>query len=82
MYYLSGELIPLSIGKFLGSSAFYSLIENETLGMYNNWTSNITGVLGATLGLPAATRSPFGNASCHINNDLVISAELTDIHIL
>jgi hypothetical protein len=44
--------------------------------------SNITGVLGATLGLLAVAPSPFGNASCHINDDLVISAEPTDIHIL
>jgi hypothetical protein len=35
----------------------------------------MTGVLGATLGLPAVAPSPFGNASYHINNDLVISAE-------
>jgi hypothetical protein len=42
--------------------------------MYNNRTSNITGVLGATLGLPAAAPSPFGNASYYINNDLIISA--------
>jgi hypothetical protein len=65
-----------SIGRSLGSSAFYSS-KSETPGMYNNWTSNITRVLGATLGLPAAALSPFGNASCHINNDLVISAEPT-----
>jgi len=38
----------------------------------------MTGVLGAaTLGLLAAAPSPFGNASCHINNDLLISAEPT-----
>jgi hypothetical protein len=30
--------------------------------------------LGATLGLPAAAPSPFGNASYYINNDLIISA--------
>ncbi len=44
--------------------------------------SNITGALGATLGLPAVALSHFGNASCHINDNLVISAELTNIHIL
>jgi hypothetical protein len=44
--------------------------------------SNIIGVLGATLSLSAAAASPLGNVSCHINNDLVISAEPTDIHIL
>ncbi len=82
MHSLNGEPIPLSIGRFPGSSAFYSPIENETLGMYNNWTSNIIGVLGATLSLSAAAASPFGNASCGINNDLVMSAEPTDIHIL
>jgi hypothetical protein len=77
MHYLSGELILLSIGRFLGSSAFYSS-KSKTLGMYNNWTSNMTGVLGAaTLSLPSATSSPFGNASCHINDDLLISAEPT-----
>jgi hypothetical protein len=32
-------------------------------------------VLGATLGLPAGAPSPFGNASCHINDDLVISVQ-------
>ncbi len=80
MHYLSGEPIPLSIGRFLGSLAFYSS-KSETLGMYNNLTSNMIGVLGATLGFPAGAPSPFGNASCHINNDLVISAEPTDIHI-
>jgi hypothetical protein len=50
--------------------------------MYNNRTSNITGVLGATLGLPAAAQSPFGNASCHINDNLIVDAEPIDIHIL
>jgi hypothetical protein len=41
----------------------------------------MTGVLGATLGLPATASNPFRNASCHINDDLVIGAEPTDIHI-
>jgi len=74
MHYLSGEPFPLSIGRFLGSSAFYSS-KSETLGMYNN------GVLGATLGLPAAAPSSCGNDGCYINDDLVINAEPTDIHI-
>jgi hypothetical protein len=39
------------------------------------------GVLGATLGFLAVASNPFGNASCHINDDLVIGAEPTDIHI-
>jgi hypothetical protein len=43
--------------------------------MYNN------GVLGATLGLPAAAPSSCGNDGCYINDDLVINAEPTDIHI-
>jgi hypothetical protein len=77
MHYLSGGLIPVSIGSLLGSSAFYSS-KSETLGMYNNWMSNMTGVLGAaTLGLSAAAPSPSGNAGCHINDDLVISAKPT-----
>jgi hypothetical protein len=65
-----------SIGRSLGSSAFYSS-KSKTPSTYNNWTSNITGVLGATLGLLVVALSPFGNASYHINDDLVISAEPT-----
>ncbi len=42
----------------------------------------MTGVLGAAiLGFLAAAPSPFGNASCHMNNDLLINAEPIDIHI-
>jgi hypothetical protein len=32
-------------------------------GMYSKLTSKITGLLGATLGLPGAEVSPFGNAN-------------------
>lgn len=32
-------------------------------GMYSKLTSNITGLLGATLGLPGADVRPFGNAN-------------------
>jgi len=34
--------------------------------MYSKLTSNMTGLLGATLGLPGAEVRPFGNASCQI----------------
>jgi len=38
----------------------------------------MTGVSGAaTLGLPAAAPSPYGNGSCHINDNLVVSTEPT-----
>jgi hypothetical protein len=38
----------------------------------------MTGVLGAaTLGLPAAALSPSRDASCYINDDLIVSAEPT-----
>ena len=33
-------------------------------GMYSKLTSNTTGLLGGTLGLPGAEVRPFGNANC------------------
>lgn len=42
---------------------FYSSSASRP-GMYSKLTSNITGLLGATLGLPGAEVRPFGNASC------------------
>lgn len=33
-------------------------------GMYNKLTSNMTGLLGATRGLPGVEVSPLGNANC------------------
>lgn len=43
---------------------FYSSSASRP-GMYSKLTSNITGLLGATLGLPGAEVRPFGNASCN-----------------
>lgn len=36
---------------------------NSRPGMYSKLTSNITGLYGATLGLPGAELRPFGNAN-------------------
>lgn len=40
---------------------YYSL---SSPGIYSKLTSNMTGLFGATLGLPGAELRPLGNASC------------------
>lgn len=50
------KLIPASTWNAYSSSA-------SRPGMYSKLTSNTTGLLGATLGLPGADVRPFGNAN-------------------
>lgn len=49
---------------------YYSSISISIPGMYSKLTSKITGLFGATRGLPGAEVRPFGNANCsvHYNN--------------
>lgn len=51
-------------------------------GTYSKVTSKITGLLGATLGLPGAEFKPLGNANCEENHDSYASNhELCEIEL-
>ena len=49
------------MAKFYSSSV-------SSPGIYSKLTSNMTGLLGATRGLPGAETRPFGNANCQNRN--------------
>lgn len=53
--------------RFSLKKMFHSSSESSP-GMYSKLTSNTTGLLGATLGLPGAEVRPFGNANLRCNN--------------
>lgn len=53
----------------MGDSILISYSSSDSRpGMYSKLTSKITGLFGATLGLPGAELRPFGNANCYRKN--------------
>jgi len=64
----------------LEKTEFHSSSESRP-GMNSKLTSNITGLFGATLGLPGAETRPFGNANLWCNIYRIKNAEKVRISV-